>query len=459
MTLIHLEITEYGGRGFFANSDIPENTTILNCSTPLTFNIFRKYKKDACAYCFSCDFHKSCKFKLDPKHQVKLIERLNTELGKSTLQPIKFSIPSSLVSQTQAFGGLFFCSEICKDEWIVKEDPTGLISFILNSIDQAVPTSKKTPVPENVSSVLTSEINSEFIQKQWNDALGVAEHITISLASQQLNLSTTSIPSSTSSSPAYSLTPVTPTTPNSPISLTSVISDVISDTDSEPKTKKSYSKKSRSKNKNRKVPAITSEEQDIVRFVAVLVVKMFLKSFGAAVLNKDEAPLMSAFCNETSDDGFQYFGDLQSNEELHLKTLPDMLEIQIKVFMFLNAVLPLQLLPFLTQKIFRDILGREAANAFGIWQLPITPDSELLGSSLYPYCSFFNHACSHNVRKVRSGRRIIFQTNRLVKAGEQLYINYGMYNDMPYKERHEQLKNQWYFDCQCDRCLSERAQI
>ena len=81
---------------------------------------------------------------------------------------------------------------------------------------------------------------------------------------------------------------------------------------------------------------------------------------------------------------------------------------------------------YLTPSLFRQVLGKEAGNAFGIWQYPVFIESECLGSSIYPAPSFFNHACEHNIEKRRKGRKMEFVTTQDIDADQELYISYGI---------------------------------
>lgn len=99
-------------------------------------------------------------------------------------------------------------------------------------------------------------------------------------------------------------------------------------------------------------------------------------------------------------------------------------------------------------------LSRHLCNSFGIWELPITPDSENLGSAMYPSASYFNHSCDPNVAKVRQGRTMIFVTAREVQAGEELCISYG-HTERGLDERRQVLQDWWGFVCNCTRCIRE----
>jgi len=121
---------------------------------------------------------------------------------------------------------------------------------------------------------------------------------------------------------------------------------------------------------------------------------------------------------------------------------------------FLETTLPPSLRPLITSTIY-PFLSRHLSNSFGIWELPISPDSENLGSAMYPSASYFNHSCDPNVEKVREGRVVRFVTSRDVQEGEELCISYG-HTERELEERRKVLKEWWGFDCDCSRCTREQ---
>ncbi|TFK91712.1 hypothetical protein K466DRAFT_482108 [Polyporus arcularius HHB13444] len=106
----------------------------------------------------------------------------------------------------------------------------------------------------------------------------------------------------------------------------------------------------------------------------------------------------------------------------------------------------------------RRILGVDAGNSFGIWEVPLMEESECLGFAVYPVASLFNHHCSPNVRKERDGRRLRFLTTRCVAEGEELCISYGHVESMSWTERQTELLEGWYFKCRCSRCTAEEPE-
>ena len=120
---------------------------------------------------------------------------------------------------------------------------------------------------------------------------------------------------------------------------------------------------------------------------------------------------------------------------------------------FLKQNLPPDLACFVTSTVY-PFLSRHLSNSFGIWELPISPDSENLGSAMYPSASYFNHSCDPNIAKLRQGRTIVFVTSKEVQAGEELCISYG-HTERQVEERRQVLRDWWGFNCNCSRCISE----
>ncbi|KAK9240369.1 hypothetical protein V1525DRAFT_395756 [Lipomyces kononenkoae] len=191
--------------------------------------------------------------------------------------------------------------------------------------------------------------------------------------------------------------------------------------------------------KNR-VLALEDIEYDSARLVAVAIVRLYLESHNTAIV-----PWFS----------WNGFADLESHESDLINRLSALLESHIRVFVFLKAVMPHKFQPFVTIANVRAVLGREAANAFGIWQLPLSSESECLGSSIFPSGSYFNHSCDPNLIKTRIGREMHFTTSRAVREGEEICISYGMMVTMPVQARQDLLQEQWYFRCGCERCMAE----
>ena len=114
------------------------------------------------------------------------------------------------------------------------------------------------------------------------------------------------------------------------------------------------------------------------------------------------------------------FYALQSNETTQVKLFPELLDHHIQIYRVLKALFgqnvprkqnsgelnslsdgslkdPLHHLAHsLNTNNVRRALGVDPGNSFGIWEIPLTDESECLGFAIYPIPSFFNHRkCSY----------------------------------------------------------------
>lgn len=377
MSDIYIETTEHGGRGYFSRDRILKDTQVLLCSSPFTFTIFRQFKKDVCSYCFKCDFYKPCRFKiqLDTFPVPKIFEN-----SPKILNIFKNKQPTS------AMGGLFFCSELCKSNWLLNEDPLGLQIIVLDLIDKAI-SSKKRNKMNDVNTINCDKfrvVNEKDLNEIWNTEVDAF---------------------------------------NSKVKITEKIT-------------------------------IDTAEHDTCRLVAIVVVKKYL----ATCLEPTLVPDIKNIYNIISDcrREISIFHDLQSNEIHLVRDFPGILDTHLKLFKFLKTVLlETPFAEILTPNLFRQIIGVEAGNAFGIWQSDNQEEAECLGSSIYTSASYFNHACASNIEKKRVGRSMEYISSTNIEKGQQLFISYGMFNDMKVSERQSLYLRQWHFKCECIKCLDE----
>lgn len=152
------------------------------------------------------------------------------------------------------------------------------------------------------------------------------------------------------------------------------------------------------------------------------------------------------------------FEQLQSNELEKISRFPVLLQSQTDIYKFLRLSLPESLQPLLTIDSLRQTFGREYGNAFGMRQITeqgSVEEKEFLGYLLYPEASFFNHSCAPNLLKSRSGDKMVFRALQTIQQGEQLCIDYFQISAEPLAYRQKTLKENWFFECACDRCKSE----
>jgi hypothetical protein len=136
-------------------------------------------------------------------------------------------------------------------------------------------------------------------------------------------------------------------------------------------------------------------------------------------------------------------------------TSRSLLAQHIDILHFLTSALPLDspVLAYVTPYCVTALITRDSGNSFGIWDLQLA-GQELFGYAMYPCASYFNHSCSPNLQKRRTGRFYEFITCRDVAEGEELCISYlgGAERELDKQSRQKRLKEGWFFDCSCSRC-------
>ncbi|CAF0717739.1 unnamed protein product [Brachionus calyciflorus] len=81
--------------------------------------------------------------------------------------------------------------------------------------------------------------------------------------------------------------------------------------------------------------------------------------------------------------------------------------------------------------------------------------AEAIGAGIYAILSLFNHSCDPHVTRNFRGSKCQVRALQNIKKGEEIYDNYGvLYAVNDIKERHEKLKDQYFFDCKCSPCLN-----
>ncbi|KAJ7267232.1 hypothetical protein C8J57DRAFT_1181871 [Mycena rebaudengoi] len=189
-------------------------------------------------------------------------------------------------------------------------------------------------------------------------------------------------------------------------------------------------------------PCLTEMELDTVRFILSAVVRRYIDD------TAQSAPLLNSWSDLLQ---------LQDNELQHVRGRPAVLESHLRIFSFVRrvaVVLP-ALAPYLSScETVRAIVARDQGNVFGMYDMSTAGDSEMLGWSMYVSAACFNHDCAPNVRKERAGRSLQFYTTRDIGVDEELCISYIDVDDAV-KKRRQELSENWYFDCVCQRCDRE----
>lgn len=154
-----------------------------------------------------------------------------------------------------------------------------------------------------------------------------------------------------------------------------------------------------------------------------------------------------------------YFDMLQSNENEKIVKYPYLLYSYINIFKFLKTTAPGVLQPYINQESIKGIIGKYLSNVFGIWSDVSDferEDREFFGFGIFPLASFFNHSCGPNMVKSRSRNTLSFTALRDIAVDEEICINYGYSTNEKVEERRKYLE-EWFFICQCDKCVTEAA--
>ena len=87
----------------------------------------------------------------------------------------------------------------------------------------------------------------------------------------------------------------------------------------------------------------------------------------------------------------------------------------------------------------------------------VTATFDPMGLALDPRSSSMNHSCEPNAVVVFDGPKLSVRALKPVKAGEEVFISY-VDSSAPYGVRQAELKDQYFFTCQCKKCtLSTEA--
>jgi SET and MYND domain-containing protein len=97
-----------------------------------------------------------------------------------------------------------------------------------------------------------------------------------------------------------------------------------------------------------------------------------------------------------------------------------------------------------------DIYGRILINSFNI----MNDDYQSVGIGLYLPAAVLDHSCSPNATVVFSGKELILRTISSAATFSDLRISYTNLLDET-ETRKKNLKEQYYFECQCSKCSSQ----
>ncbi|CAH6718405.1 hypothetical protein CLIB1444_01S05996 [[Candida] jaroonii] len=206
------------------------------------------------------------------------------------------------------------------------------------------------------------------------------------------------------------------------------------------------------------IPRINESEYSEIKYIISILFQMFQSENAEA----NTEFMKDLNIRESLNFEVKLFDFLQNSETEKYLKFPELLESYVNIFKFVRLTSPIQFQKFINTSTIRSIIGKNLTNAFGIWSITgdsevdhnINENREFFGFGVFPSASFFNHSCDPNIKKIRKGNELHFQTKREIEPHEELCIDYGNYLDESVEIRRKQLK-EWFFDCGCKRCEVE----
>ncbi|KAI0788833.1 hypothetical protein C8Q75DRAFT_768136 [Abortiporus biennis] len=331
-----LEIrTTFGaGRSYHSTRSCPSDACILDISTPYSYTIYKQFRNEVCSECF----------RYDSGRRTFITQRQHGEDA-----------------------GLHFCDDKCQAAWLDREGPEAI--QMLRILEES---RRRKPEKEAQSQgELTSpkpDITDSQIEQAWKTVL---------------------------------------------------------DNESNPKERKKWSR-----------IQLDDFEADLARYVLLALLHLAQELCHHSTSHEEPStnvPESSSAKEQSPDRGHILFGGatwtslaaLQTNEVHQIKLFPELLENHIRLYQVVKGLFGGKscsktrrvdaprnpgevngaensrlLWDYLQQVItvgnVRTALGVDAGNSFGIWETPVTDESELLGFAVYPIPSFFNHRKSAN---------------------------------------------------------------
>ncbi|CAH0405774.1 unnamed protein product [Chilo suppressalis] len=79
--------------------------------------------------------------------------------------------------------------------------------------------------------------------------------------------------------------------------------------------------------------------------------------------------------------------------------------------------------------------------------------SVFIAGAVFPTLALFNHSCDPSVVRYFCGPNVVVRAIKNIKKGEEVSENYGpIFTTVPKEKRQAQLKDQYWFDCNCIPC-------
>jgi len=99
----------------------------------------------------------------------------------------------------------------------------------------------------------------------------------------------------------------------------------------------------------------------------------------------------------------------------------------------------------------KDFIARLLVNAFTIYN----NDNDTIAAAVYSVSNFINHSCEPNAIAIYKGKRQFIYALKDIQENEEINISYCNYIK-PFYDRHNYLIENYFFECQCKKCLKEQ---
>ncbi|OCH91025.1 SET domain-containing protein [Obba rivulosa] len=391
---LEIRINPASGRSCYATRTVPAGYTVLAARSPYAYTIWKPFRNEVCAECW----------RYDQGNRSFLTRRDDEGLEEERKGPVAVK-ENGRGEKTGA--GLWFCDAECQASWLAREGRQ--MVDLLRTLEGAR-RAGKTMIEVSDRQDEATKLTKEAIEHTW---------------------------------------------------------DTVRQEERSPKVVRRWRENS-----------LNDFETDLARYI-LLALAHFAREYTSSMASLQQTQELACPRNDTlpglnGECQWDTFASLQCNELQYLRTYPELLENHIRIYKalksrFMPAALSDRtpgridrpvidvLASLITVGNVRTALGIDPGNSFGIWEAPLTEESECLGFAVYPGLSFFNHHCAPNVRKERDGRALRFVTTREVGEGEELCISYGQVEGMTWRERRKELSDGWFFDCACGRCIADIA--
>ena len=374
--------TPYGGRGVYAQAYIKAGTCIQQCPAPHAYVIARKFRKEVCAWCFKYAFEhgkNTWGWKYDAMAGDAAAHFQDKGSEKQGIRRPDHK------AKGPKYAGVSFCSAECRSDWCFEMDSGGLYAALGSTAEKLAVSDKERRTTDVSPSAVPSVMNEadglallKTIQKHW-----LYSPVLLSTVHHHHELF-----------PVMGDTPIT--VARQTLSNQEQL-DII--------WKQAELLYTPSKGQSRdflrlRGEQLTEFELDTAQFVISALVRRFSEENAVDSETVSDRSLPSG-----PEVMWSEMLELQNNEMETALRKPEIIAAHLRVYGFVRRTVEAtlqteavgnrdwtKLRTYVENSDFtRAVLGRDHGNVFGIWDMAIQGDSEMLGWGMYVRGSYFNH--------------------------------------------------------------------